>query len=63
MQGDYSLYLKGRNKGLDKFCDVSNAFDFALKGLHYKGQCKGRANEQQFKVEWQRGYDQFMYQK
>ncbi|WP_028864081.1 DUF2799 domain-containing protein [Psychromonas aquimarina] len=60
---DYEEYLQGYQQGLDKFCDVNNAFLMGAKGHRYHGQCEGRRNEPQFKYEWARGLAQVIYPK
>ena len=57
----YQQYEAGFLVGLDKFCDVNQAFNFAVKGINYGGQCDERPNFAQFQSEWNRGYDQFMF--
>lgn len=57
----YLMYEKGFKQGLQSFCQVSHASDFARTGHYYQGQCLGMAHEVQFKEAWYRANRKFMF--
>jgi hypothetical protein len=62
-QESYQQYQAGYEDGVNTFCDVNKAFGYGVKGLRYQDQCKGRRDEPQFRYEWNRGFDTYMYPK
>lgn len=52
-------YEAGYHVGIEKYCDVNNAYEIGLSGMQYLGVCAYRADGLRFRMEWQRGYDYF----
>lgn len=56
---DLFSYEAGYNSGIERYCDVGNAYDIGLSGMQYMGVCAYRTDGLRFQMQWQRGYDYF----
>ncbi|MDD1782996.1 DUF2799 domain-containing protein [Enterovibrio sp. ZSDZ35] len=52
-------YEQGYNEGVDRYCDVNNAYEIGLSGMQYLGVCANMENGVRFELEWQRGFEDF----
>lgn len=57
----YQLYQQGFESGQKAFCDPNKAFDYGMTGQHYMDQCAGMDNETEFKFNWDRGFQQYLF--
>lgn len=57
----YQYYLDGFAQGQKNFCDPNKAFDYGMTGQHYMDQCAGMPDEEQFKYNWNRGFEQYLF--
>ncbi|GEM74151.1 hypothetical protein VSA01S_02630 [Vibrio sagamiensis NBRC 104589] len=55
-QGDYD---QGYLKGVTEYCNPEFAYQIGLSGQYYEGVCEGTPQSQQFRMEWQRGWDSY----
>lgn len=56
---DIAGYERGYNEGIDRYCDIANAYNIGLSGMQYFGVCAYKLDGLRFKMEWQRGFDYF----
>ncbi|WP_255555710.1 DUF2799 domain-containing protein [Enterovibrio paralichthyis] len=56
---DVNEYEAGYNEGIDRYCDVGNAYDIGLSGMQYLGVCSYLPDGLRFQMEWQRGFEDF----
>lgn len=56
---DVGNYERGYHQGIERYCDIDNAYDIGLSGMQYLGVCAYTADGLRFRMEWQRGYDYF----
>jgi hypothetical protein len=54
-----SNYDEGYTDGLNAFCNPNIAYQVGLSGQYYDGICDGTSNGNRFRMEWQRGWDQY----
>ncbi|MEZ8148630.1 DUF2799 domain-containing protein [Enterovibrio norvegicus] len=54
-------YESGYMSGVDKYCDVNNAYDIGLSGFRYLGVCANAPDGLRFQMEYQRGFEDFQY--
>lgn len=52
-------YETGYNTGIERYCDVGNAYEIGLSGMQYLGVCAYKSDGLRFQMQWQRGYDYF----
>ncbi|MGF1705585.1 DUF2799 domain-containing protein [Enterovibrio baiacu] len=52
-------YESGYASGVDKYCDVNNAYDIGLSGFQYLGVCANTPDGLRFQMEYQRGFEDF----
>lgn len=57
----FMLFQKGYAKGLTSFCHIDNAFKYGIKGGNYHGQCDQFPRGVEFKYEWNKAFQQFMF--
>lgn len=55
-QADYEA---GYVKGLSEYCNPHFAYQMGLSGQYYEGVCEGTEQAQRFRMEWQRGWNEF----
>lgn len=60
-ENSFSTFQNGYAQGLKTFCEVSNAFQYGIKGGNYHGQCEEFPRGVEFKYEWSKAYQQFMF--
>lgn len=53
---DYEL---GYQKGLTQYCNPNAAYQIGLSGQYYEGICEGTEQAQRFRMEWQRGWNEY----
>lgn len=53
---DVVLYEDGYQTGIDRYCDVNNAYDIGLSGMTYHGVCGNQENGLKFLMDWKRGF-------
>ncbi|WP_161569714.1 DUF2799 domain-containing protein [Veronia nyctiphanis] len=59
VSADLSLYDEGYLAGNGMYCNVQSAYHIGLSGSIYRGVCESRPESLNFRLEWQRGYDQY----
>lgn len=52
-------YETGYKIGIDRFCNLDNAYDIGLSGMNYNGVCANQPDGLQFSMDWQRGFSDF----
>ncbi len=52
-------YENGYHRGITEFCDADYAFQIGLSGQNYNGSCEGLPESQRFRMEWQRGWNEY----
>ncbi|MDF2155466.1 DUF2799 domain-containing protein [Vibrio sp. CAU 1672] len=55
-QGDYD---QGYLKGIEEYCNPNVAYQIGLSGQYYEGVCEGTQQAQKFRMEWQRGWNEY----
>ena len=55
----HSDYEQGYMVGLEEFCNPNHAYQIGLTGQHYDGVCEGTEGAQKFRMEWQRGWNEY----
>lgn len=55
-QADYEL---GYAQGVKEYCNPNFAYQMGLSGQFYEGVCEGTDEAQKFRMEWQRGWNEF----
>ena len=55
-QADYEL---GYTQGVKEYCNPNFAYQMGLSGQFYEGVCEGTDDAQKFRMEWQRGWNEF----
>lgn len=56
---NHSDYDQGYLVGIEEFCNPNHAYHVGLSGQHYDGVCEGTEDAQKFRMEWQRGWDDY----
>ncbi|WP_407331274.1 DUF2799 domain-containing protein [Enterovibrio sp. 27052020O] len=56
---DVGDYEAGYNEGIDRYCDVNNAYDIGLSGMQYLGVCANQEDGMRFQMQWRRGFEDF----
>ncbi len=56
IQGDYD---QGYLDGLSEYCNPDFAYQIGLSGQYYEGVCEGTKQAQKFRMEWQRGWNEY----
>ncbi|WP_428771216.1 DUF2799 domain-containing protein [Vibrio sp.] len=56
---DQADYDQGYTKGVSEYCNPDFAYQMGLSGMHYEGVCEGTEQAQKFRMEWQRGWNQY----
>ncbi|WP_299690183.1 DUF2799 domain-containing protein [uncultured Vibrio sp.] len=56
---DQASYTEGYHLGVSEYCNPSHAYQIGLSGLVYEGVCSGTEDAQRFRMEWQRGWDEY----
>lgn len=54
-----SAYDEGYNKGVKEYCNPDFAYQMGLSGQTYEGVCEGTEDGQRFRMEWQRGWQDY----
>ncbi len=54
--GDYD---QGYLEGLSEYCNPDFAYQIGLSGQYYEGVCEGTKQAQKFRMEWQRGWNEY----
>lgn len=55
-QADYET---GYSEGIDQYCNPDFAYQIGLSGQYYEGVCEGTESAQKFRMEWQRGWNEY----
>ncbi|EDP58527.1 hypothetical protein AND4_19177 [Vibrio sp. AND4] len=58
-QGDYD---QGYLDGVTEYCNPDFAYQIGLSGQYYEGVCEGTSQAQKFRMEWQRGWNEYSNQ-
>lgn len=58
---EYAEYVQGYKQGQVEYCQTDKAYKYGVEGRNYVGQCEGLANEEDFKAEWKRGYEEYTF--
>ena len=53
---DFNTYDAGYQQGIERYCNVNNAYSLGLTGIQYSGVCANQPDGLQFQMEWRRGY-------
>ncbi|MDA0149755.1 DUF2799 domain-containing protein [Vibrio sp. LaRot3] len=56
IQADYD---QGYLEGITEFCNPNVAYQIGLSGQYYEGVCEGTEQAQKFRMEWQRGWNEY----
>ncbi|MEZ8885009.1 DUF2799 domain-containing protein [Vibrio sp. F13] len=56
---DQASYTEGYHLGVTEYCNPNHAYQIGLSGQVYEGICSGTEDAQRFRMEWQRGWDEF----
>lgn len=56
---DQASYTEGYHLGVTEYCNPNHAYQIGLSGQMYEGVCSGTKDAQRFRMEWQRGWDEF----
>ncbi|PMH39727.1 hypothetical protein BCU68_06380 [Vibrio sp. 10N.286.49.B3] len=59
---DPGRYSEGYAVGVDEYCDPNHAYQIGMSGFTYEGVCSGTKDGQKFRMEWQRGWNDFTTQ-
>ncbi|EEZ83038.1 DUF2799 domain-containing protein [Vibrio alginolyticus] len=54
-----SDYDQGYLEGLREYCNPAFAYQMGLSGQYYEGVCEGTGQAQKFRMEWQRGWNEY----
>ncbi|MCQ9068819.1 DUF2799 domain-containing protein [Vibrio alginolyticus] len=54
-----SDYDQGYLEGLREYCNPAFAYQTGLSGQYYEGVCEGTEQAQKFRMEWQRGWNEY----
>ncbi|UUM30123.1 DUF2799 domain-containing protein [Vibrio japonicus] len=52
-------YEQGYLEGVTEYCNPNFAYQIGLSGQYYEGVCEGTAQAQKFRMEWQRGWNDY----
>ncbi len=52
-------YAQGYLQGVKAYCNPQFAYQIGLSGQYYEGVCEGSDQGQKFRMEWQRGWNEF----
>ncbi|USD41689.1 DUF2799 domain-containing protein [Vibrio sp. SCSIO 43135] len=52
-------YDEGYLEGVAEYCNPNHAYMIGLSGQPYEGVCEGMEDAQQFRMEWQRGWNEY----
>ncbi|WP_159655789.1 DUF2799 domain-containing protein [Vibrio atypicus] len=55
----YGEYEQGYLEGVDEYCNPNFAYQIGLSGQYYEGVCEGTQYGQKFRMEWQRGWNEY----
>ncbi|MEF1255575.1 MULTISPECIES: DUF2799 domain-containing protein [unclassified Vibrio] len=55
-QADYET---GYSEGIGQYCNPDFAYQIGLSGQYYEGVCEGTESAQKFRMEWQRGWNEY----
>ncbi|HHX8274476.1 TPA: DUF2799 domain-containing protein [Vibrio diabolicus] len=55
-----SDYDQGYLEGLREYCNPAFAYQMGLSGQYYEGVCEGTEQAQKFRMEWQRGWNEYL---
>ena len=54
-----SEYDVGYMDGVDQYCNPNFAYQVGLSGQYYEGVCDGLKTGNRYRMEWQRGWEQY----
>lgn len=54
--GDYD---RGYLQGVNEYCNPNFAYQIGLSGNYYEGVCESLPDGQKFRMEWQRGWNEY----
>ncbi|EPX6945860.1 MULTISPECIES: DUF2799 domain-containing protein [Vibrio] len=54
-----SDYDQGYLEGLREYCNPAFAYQMGVSGQYYEGVCEGTEQAQKFRMEWQRGWNEY----
>ncbi len=58
-EGNQGEYYQGYLDGVNEYCDPDVAYQVGFSGQYYQGVCEGTPIAQKFRMEWQRGWNDF----
>ncbi len=56
---DQGQYDQGYLQGVEEYCNPDFAYQIGLSGHYYEGVCEGTEQAQKFRMEWQRGWNEY----
>ncbi len=59
--GDANIvdYDQGYMEGVSEYCNPDFAYQIGLSGSYFEGVCEGTEDAQRFRMEWQRGWNEY----
>ncbi|QXO17900.1 MULTISPECIES: DUF2799 domain-containing protein [Vibrio] len=54
-----SDYHQGYLDGVSEYCNPDFAYQMGVNGQYYEGVCEGTKQAQRFRMEWQRGWNEY----
>ncbi|MDW6016206.1 DUF2799 domain-containing protein [Vibrio plantisponsor] len=54
-----SDYENGYSQGITEYCNPNVAYQIGVNGQYYEGVCEGTDQAQRFRMEWQRGWNEY----
>ena len=58
-QVNQAEYDQGYIDAIKEYCNPNFAYQIGFSGQYYEGVCEGTADAQKFRMEWQRGWQDF----
>ncbi|MCG3730059.1 DUF2799 domain-containing protein [Vibrio cincinnatiensis] len=52
-------YESGYLEGIAEYCNPNFAYQMGVNGQYYEGVCEGTDQAQKFRMEWQRGWNEY----
>ncbi|AMF93616.1 DUF2799 domain-containing protein [Vibrio fluvialis] len=58
-QANQADYNQGYVEGVNEYCNPNFAYQMGVNGQYYEGVCEGTEQAQKFRMEWQRGWNEY----
>lgn len=56
---NFSQYEQGYQAGIEEYCNPDLAYQIGLSGQDYLGVCNGMPQGKKFRLQWQRGWNDY----